>query len=293
MNLYRAVARACLPAVASFAFAGAPAAAQTAPVQAICPEQNGMDEQSRALLAPLMLESRSFANVAEMFAALPADAMATFAAMQAAEAEREKTDWANLCRYAAENAQVAASGSRPRVVFLGDSITENWLLGDPALFGPAVLNRGIGGQTTPQILLRFYQDVVMLRPRAVHIMAGVNDIMGNQGPSSDAAIVNNIRAMIDIAKANGIRVMLAGITPSQAFLARPDVDLRPRIAEVNRQLALLAVEERISFVDYSPALANAAGGLNASLGNDGLHPNRAGYAAMRSVVDRAVRRATR
>ncbi len=293
MNLYRAVARACLPAVASFAFAGAPAAAQTAPVQAICPEQNGMDEQSRALLAPLMLESRSFANVAEMFAALPADAMATFAAMQAAEAEREKTDWANLCRYAAENAQVAASGSRPRVVFLGDSITENWLLGDPALFGPAVLNRGIGGQTTPQILLRFYQDVVMLRPRAVHIMAGVTDIMGNQGPSSDAAIVNNIRAMIDIAKANGIRVMLAGITPSQAFLARPDVDLRPRISEVNRQLALLAVEERISFVDYSPALANAAGGLNASLGNDGLHPNRAGYAAMRSVVDRAVRRATR
>ncbi len=252
-----------------------------------------MDEQSRALLATLMLEPRSFTSLADMFAALPADARETFATMQAAEAERQRTDWANLCRYAGENARVAASGIRPRVVFLGDSITENWLLGDPALFGPEVLNRGIGGQTTPQILLRFYQDVVMLRPRAVHIMAGVNDIMGNHGPTSDAAIIHNIRAMIDIAKANRIRVVLAGITPAQTFVARPDVDLRPRIAEVNRQLALLADEERITFVDYSPVLANDDAGLAASLGNDGLHPNRAGYAAMRNVADSALRRAAR
>lgn len=296
MNLYRIVSRACLPAAACVAIVSSPASAQSAPASApasICPEQTGMDEQSRALLATLMLESRSFSSLADMFAALPVDARATFAAMQAAEAERAKTDWANLCRYAAENAQVAASGTRPRVVFLGDSITENWLLGDPALFGPTVLNRGIGGQTTPQILLRFYQDVVTLRPHAVHIMAGVNDIMGNQGPSSDTAIVNNVRAMIDIAKANDIRVVLAGITPAQAFLAWPDVDLRPRIAEVNRQLALLADEERIAFVDYSPVLANDDAGLRASLGNDGLHPNRAGYAAMRSVADRAVTRAAR
>ncbi len=184
---------------------------------ATCTNVPSDDPQKNAYLNTLMLEPRKFTSMADMLKVLPPDAMAKFGAAQAAEAQRLKSDWANLCRYAGDNAQVAASGIRPRVIFLGDSITENWKLGDPALFGPAVLDRGIGGQTSAQILLRFYQDVVALRPRTVHIMAGVNDIMGNTGPTSDAAIVSNIRAMIDIAKANGIRVVLSAITPAQSI----------------------------------------------------------------------------
>ena len=251
------------------------------------------DPDKNTYLGTLMLEPRKFTSMADLLKVLPPDAMAKFSAVQAAETARLKSDWPNLCRYAGENAQVAASGIMPRVIFLGDSITENWKLGDPAMFGSGVLDRGIGGQTSAQILLRFYQDVVALRPRTVHIMAGVNDIMGNTGPTSDAAIVNNIRAMIDIARANGIRVVLSAITPAQTFVARPSVDLRLRIASVNLQLSRLAREKRIVFVDYAPVLANSASGLADTLGNDGLHPNRDGYAAMRPLADRAIAQASR
>lgn len=102
----------------------------------------------------------------------------------------------------------------PAVVFMGDSITENWLLGDPALFGTTRVNRGIGGQTTPQMLLRFRADVIALRPRAVHIMAGTNDIAGNTGPSTLLAVKNNLISMVELAKANGIEVLLGSIPPA-------------------------------------------------------------------------------
>ena len=179
------------------------ALAQPAPARAsedVCAGQPTLEGQNPELLARMMIEPRKFAGLADLLKVLPPDAMAKMAASQKSALERQAKDWPNLCRYAAENAQVKASGILPRMIFLGDSITENWKLGDPALFGATVLDRGIGGQTTPQILLRFYPDVVALRPRVVHIMAGVNDIMGNTGATSDATIVNNIRAMIDIAK---------------------------------------------------------------------------------------------
>ena len=240
-----------------------------------------------------MVEPRKFTSLADLLKLLPPDAMAKMVAMQKNAADRQAKDWPNLCRYGAENAQVLASGIRSRVIFLGDSITENWKIADPSLFSATVLDRGIGGQTTPQILLRFYQDVVSLRPRAVHIMAGVNDIMGNTGPTSDATIVNNIRAMIDIAKANRIRVVLAAITPSKAYVARPDMNLVPRITAVNRLLAELAKEQHVGFVNYEPVLANNEGGLKDALGNDGLHPNRDGYAAMRPLTEQAIARAAK
>lgn len=255
------------------------------------PDERGANDL--AMLTSLMLEPRKITSFADLIKSLPPEAMTRLMASQKTAMERQAKDWANLCRYAAENAAVQAGGIRPRVVFLGDSITENWKLGDPSLFSAASQNRGIGGQTTPQILLRFYQDVVALRPRAVHIMAGVNDIMGNTGPTSDVAIVNNIRAMIDIAKANNIRVVLAGIAPSKAFIARPDFDLSPRIAAVNSQLVRLAAERRVTWVDYAPSLGDGQGGLKDTLGNDGLHPNRDGYAAMRPVAERAIARAAK
>lgn len=246
-----------------------------------------------ALMSQLMLEPHKFATLADLIRTLPPEAMSKIATMQKTAAERQAKDWPSLCRYAAENAQVSASGKRPKIIFLGDSITENWKLGDPSLFGPTVLDRGISGQTTPQILLRFYQDVVALRPRTVHIMAGVNDIMGNTGATTDATIVNNIRAMIDIARTNNIRVVLAAITPSKRFVARPELGLAPRISAVNNRLAQLAESQKIIWVDYAAVLGNGDGGLKDTLGNDGLHPNRDGYAAMRPLAEAAIARASR
>jgi lysophospholipase L1-like esterase len=246
-----------------------------------------------ALMSQLMLEPHKFATLADLIRTLPPEAMSKIATMQTTAAERQAKDWPGLCRYVAENAQVSASGKRPKIIFLGDSITENWKLGDPSLFGQTVLDRGISGQTTPQILLRFYQDVVALRPRTVHIMAGVNDIMGNTGPTTDATIVNNIRAMIDIANTNNIRVVLAAITPSKRFVARPELSLAARISAVNILLANLAKSRKIIWVDYAAVLGNGDGGLKDTLGNDGLHPNRDGYAAMRPLAEAAIARASR
>ena len=232
-------------------------------------------------------------NIADIIKNMSPEMLAKMGAMQKVALDRQAKDWPNLCRYAAENAAVLASGIRPRVIFLGDSITENWKLGDPLLFGLQSLDRGIGGQTTPQILLRFYQDVVALRPRVVHIMAGTNDISGNTGPTTDQTIVDNIRAMIDIAKANNIRVVLASITPSRGFFAKPGLDPSARISAVNQQLVRLAAERRVTWVDYYPALVDGADGFNAALANDGLHPNRDGYAVMRPLTEQAIARATK
>jgi len=262
------------------------------PTQAeICSSMLAAELQDLALLNAIMVEPRKLGSLAELMKQLPAGTMARLGAAQKAATERQAKDWPWLCRYAGENAAVAQSGVRPKVIFIGDSITENWKIADPSLFSDSVLDRGIGGQTTPQILLRFYQDVVSLRPQVVHIMAGTNDISGNTGPSTDDTIVRNIRAMVDIAKANGIRVVLAGITPSKQFVARPSVDPSSRIAAVNRELAKLAAEERVTFADYFPLLADSAGGLSDALGNDGLHPNRDGYAKMRPLTEKSIKRA--
>jgi len=304
LNTHRSISCIAAPFLLAVAIIGGPVQAQTgdgqvattgpaiaAPAAANCPAQNASANEDLALINRLAIEPGKIGNLMDMLKAMPPGAMARLADLQKAAAEQQKKDWPNLCRYAEENAQVLASGTRIRVIFLGDSITENWKIGDPSLFDATTIDRGIGGQTTPQILLRFYQDVVALHPRVVHLMAGVNDIMGNTGPATDQAIVNNIRAMIDIAKANGIRVVLAGITPCKTFVARPNVDLRSRIMAVNRQLVALAKQQHVTFVDYAPRLVDIEGGFAAALANDGLHPNRDGYALMRPLAEKAIARA--
>ncbi len=263
------------------------------PANAICTPVDPQAAEGIAQFTGAMLTPGKPINIAEVIKTMPPEMLARMGALQKQAAERQTKDFANLCRYADENAAVLSSGVRPRVVFLGDSITENWKMGDPTLFGSSVLDRGISGQTTPQILLRFYQDVVALRPRMVHIMAGTNDISGNTGPTTDQAIVNNIRAMIDIAKAHGIRVVLASITPSKGFAMHPGFDPSPRIAAVNRMLVSLAAEMHVTYVDYFPKLADSQGGFKATLANDGLHPNRDGYAVMRPLTDKAIARAAK
>lgn len=227
----------------------------------------------------------------------PAEYRQAFAALQAAAPPADEgrirealaRDWPNLCRYQEANAAVAAGAApTPAVVFMGDSITEGWVDGDPGLFANGIVGRGIGGQTTPQMLVRFRQDVVALRPRVVHLMAGTNDIAGNTGPASVRDFQNNVLSMLDLAAANGIGVVLAGVPPSRRLYWRGDLDPRASIRELNAWLKATAAERGLVFVDYGAVLADAAGGLREDLGNDGVHPNRDGYAAMRPLAQRAL-----
>lgn len=204
---------------------------------------------------------------------------------QAAAAERAQQDWPNLCKYRQSN---QALRHPPAVVFLGDSITENWLIADPAFFSEQVLDRGISGQTSPQMLLRFFSDVIELHPRVVHILAGTNDVAGNSGPTRVQDYRNNIEAMVQLAKQHHIRVVLGSIPPAAAFLWRREVKPAPIIAALNRWLKDYARANGLQYVDYFSALADANGGLKPSLSADGVHPNRDGYAVMRPLALAAI-----
>lgn len=209
-----------------------------------------------------------------------------FVAYNADKTAREASDWAGLCRYRRDNEALVASGRRPRAVFFGDSITENWVLGDPDLFGADVVGRGIGGQTSAQMLVRFRQDVIDLKPRIVQILAGTNDIAGNRGPTSERDYQNNIMAMVELAKAHRIRVVLASIPPAAAFIWRPEVTPGPRIARLNAWLADYARRERLTYLDYHAVLADPDGAMRKGWSLDGVHPNRDAYVALRPLAER-------
>jgi lysophospholipase L1-like esterase len=204
-----------------------------------------------------------------------------------AEAEQRAQDWPHLGLYRGEDAE-DATAERPRVVFIGDSITEMWRYGDPELFSKGILGRGISGQTSPQILIRFYPDVVALKPAAVHILCGGNDIAGNTGPTTPQDFKNNIVAMLDIAEVNRIKVLLGSITPAAQFSQRPEVKPVARIAELNEWLHQIASERGAVFVNYFSALAAADRSMRADYANDGVHPNAAGYSVMRPLALAAI-----
>lgn len=209
-----------------------------------------------------------------------------FVAYNADKKARDEADWAGLCRYRRDNDVLVASGRRPRAVFFGDSITENWVLGDPGLFGSEVIGRGIGGQTTAQMLVRFHSDVIALKPRVVQILAGSNDIAGNRGPTSERDFQNNIMAMVELARAHRIRVALATIPPAARFFWRPEVTPGPEIQRLNTWLREYARREGLIFIDYHAVLATPEGAMRQGLSLDGVHPNRDGYAAMRTLAER-------
>jgi lysophospholipase L1-like esterase len=195
--------------------------------------------------------------------------------------ERAKSDWPNLCKYRAANAALTTPA---RVVFIGDSITESWVTGDPKLFTDGVIGRGISGQTSPQILLRFFQDVIELRPQVVHIMAGTNDIAGNTGLTTEQDFKNNITAMVNLARAHHIQVALASILPASSFSWKPGLKPAETIKALNGWLRDFAQKSHIRYVDYYAVLTDTEGGFKSDLSNDGVHPNRDGYAAMRKLA---------
>jgi lysophospholipase L1-like esterase len=203
-----------------------------------------------------------------------------------------ETDWPDLCRYHADNARLMALPKASRdIVFIGDSITEGWAAGDPEFYRDGRVNRGISGQTTQQMLLRFPQDVLALHPRMVHIMAGTNDVAGNAGPTTLDAIEGNIAAMVVLAKAAGIRVVLASTPPAGFFKWSPTMQPAPVIAALNERLRRLAKRERVIFLDYGAVLATPEGALRPEYTFDGTHPNAAGYAAMEPSLRQALSKA--
>ena len=218
---------------------------------------------------------------------------ASLAAYRAYADWRQANDWAYLCRYRAENQALAAAHGRPTVVFMGDSITENWARLHPEFFVGGRTGRGISGQTSPQMLTRFYQDVVALHPRVVHIMAGTNDVAGNTGPTTDADFKANITAMVDLAQANHIAVILASIPPAKAVPWSPALKPSPKIVELNGWLRDLARTRHLTYADYYAALVTDGGALRPEWTSDGVHPTAAGYAAMEPVALKAIAAARR
>jgi lysophospholipase L1-like esterase len=211
------------------------------------------------------------------------------AARLRAQLERLQADWPNLARYREQNAQLAPpADGEPRVVFMGDSITDGWGRSAPFFPGKPYVNRGISGQTTPQMLLRFRQDVVALGPAVVVILAGTNDVAGNTGPSTPEMTEDNFTSMVEIAKANKIRVVLASILPASDFPWKQGVDPGPKIAALNKWIKAYAAKNDVVYLDYYSAMVDDKLGLRPELANDGVHPTPAGYAIMAPLAEKAI-----
>lgn len=198
----------------------------------------------------------------------------------------QSNDWPDLRRYRSENEKVGLpAANENRVVFMGNSITDGWINARPEFFSKnPYLDRGISGQTTPQMLIRFRQDVIDMKPKVVVILAGINDIAENTGPSSVEMIENNLMSMAQLAKANGIKVVMCSITPANAFPWRPGINPVEKVAAVNKWMKSYAAKNNFVYVDYFDAMVDDQKGLPANLSKDGVHPTAEGYKIMESLV---------
>jgi lysophospholipase L1-like esterase len=203
------------------------------------------------------------------------------------------SDWGGLTRYGSENTEIELSPNVDRVVFLGDEITEMWGHGEKFFPGKSYLNRGITHQTTPQMLVRFRQDVISLKPKVVVIQGGTNDLAGFAGPATQGTISENFMTMAELAKAHGIRVVLASLTPVCNCVTNLTQRRPPgRILGLNNWLKEYAAETGAVYLDYYAALANGRE-MNKDLTTDGLIPNEAGYQQMAPLAEKAIAEALR
>ncbi|TPE46412.1 SGNH/GDSL hydrolase family protein [Pontibacter mangrovi] len=202
-------------------------------------------------------------------------------------------DWAQLSKYKAENAKLKAPvPGEQRVVFMGNSITEGWSNHNPEFFeGKPYINRGISGQTTPQMLVRFRPDVIDLKPAVVVILAGTNDIAGNTGPMTLEEIMGNIVSMAELAKANGIKVVLSSVLPAYDYKWSPGKDPVTKIATLNGMLKSYAAKNNLVYLDYYSAMADDRKGMQEKYTYDGVHPNKDGYLVMGPMADAAIAKA--
>lgn len=201
-------------------------------------------------------------------------------------------DWANLAKY--ENENTLFTPKKPgekRIVLMGDSITEFWLKIHPDFFkNKPYINRGISGQTTPQMLIRFRPDVINLQPDVVVILAGVNDIAGNTGPTTNEKILGNIISMIELAKANKIKAILCSVLPATNFNWRPNEKAAETIIKLNQLIQSYAKQHQIPYIDYHTTMADAKNGLPKEYADDGVHPNLKGYQVMEPLLEKAIKK---
>lgn len=204
--------------------------------------------------------------------------------------ELMKQDWACLKCFQEENAKVAAPKTgEKRVVFMGNSITIGWGSLNPEFFtGKPYINRGISGQTTPQMLIRFRPDVIDLHPKVVVILAGTNDIACNTGYTPIATIFGNIVSMAELAKANGIKVVLSSVLPVYDYPWRKGLDPVSKIADLNQRIKAYAAKNGCVYLDYYTAMADEQKGLQKALTYDGVHPNKEGYLVMGPLAEKAI-----
>lgn len=202
-------------------------------------------------------------------------------------------DWPNLGRYRKANAKVEApSPNENRVVFMGNSITDYWIKKHPSFFKDhPYLDRGISGQTTPQMLIRFRADVIQLKPKVVVILAGTNDIAGNTGPSTLGMIEDNLISMSELADANNIKVVLSSVLPASSYHWSPKVKPAKKIVKLNKWIKDYAQRKGYVYLDYYPSLVNKKGGMQAQYSKDGVHPNVAGYKVMEPLAVKAIQQA--
>jgi lysophospholipase L1-like esterase len=205
-----------------------------------------------------------------------------------------KLDWPWLGRFKeADLALGLPAEGENRVVFMGDSITQGWQIEGPAGYFPGkpYINRGISGQTTPQMVLRFRQDVIDLKPKVVVILAGINDIAGNTGPATLEQIEDNLASMAELATANHIRVVLCSVTPAFDFPWRPGMEPAQKVLALNAWIKAYAAAKGHVYVDYHSAMKDERDGLPAALSHDGVHPLPAGYAVMAPLVEAGIEKA--
>ena len=202
-------------------------------------------------------------------------------------------DWADLKRFEEANAEVqAVSNNEDRVVFMGNSITIGWLNKRPEFFeGKPYINRGISGQTTPQMLIRFRQDVINLNPKVVTILAGTNDIAGNTGPSTLEMIMDNIKGMAELAHANGIKVILSSTLPAYDYPWKPGLEPSGKIIELNKMIKEYADANGHIYLNYFSAMVDKRNGLPKKYAKDEVHPTVKGYKVMEPLVESAIKEA--
>lgn len=203
---------------------------------------------------------------------------------------KKKEDWQNLARYRKANATLTAiKSSKPRVVFMGNSITDGWIRANSAFFeGKNYIDRGISGQTTPQMLLRFRSDVIDLMPAVVVILAGINDIAGNTGTMTLDETFGNIVSMVQLAKANNIKPVISSVLPAYDFPWRPGMQPAEKVIQLNMMLKNYAAKNNIVYIDYFNAMKDERNGLPTRLSQDGVHPNLTGYKIMEPLAEKAI-----
>ena len=204
--------------------------------------------------------------------------------------ENFRNDWANLGRFGKENEKLGPpKPGENRVVFMGNSITAGWSRLHPEFFaGKPYINRGISGQTTPQMLIRFQQDVVHLNPKIVVILAGINDIAQNTGPTTPDAIMDNISGMALLAKAHGIKVILSSVLPAYDFPWRPGLEPAEKVVALNKMIKEFAEKNNMHYLDYYTALVDSRKGMKKQYANDEVHPTLEGYKVMEPLVEKAI-----